>query len=206
MKLQRVIPAALMLAAATSLLGGCGASMQPHTGFLGDYSKLEVRSATSHRYIAPGNPLRNYHRFMIDPITVYHNGDIPELTPSQVTQLKNYLHEALTKAISDRYPVVHAPGPGVARLRAAITDIKRSTWWMSIHPGTKLTGAGTGSAALEAELVDSVSGRQLAALVESQKGNQFELDTFSELDDVRDVMDDWAKRFRQRLDDAHANR
>ena len=58
----------------------------------------------------------------------------------------------------------------------------------------------------EARLIDSVTGKQIAALVESQKGNQFELDTFSQLDDVKDVMDDWAKRFRERLDEAHANR
>ena len=88
-------------------------------------------------------------------------------------------------------------------MRIALTDVQKSTWWANLHPGTKLTGAGTGQAAMEGELLDSVTGEQIAALVESQRGSQFELDTFSEYDDARDVMDDWASRFRQRLDEAH---
>ncbi len=42
-------------------------------------------------------------------------------------------------------------------------------------------------------------GKQLGAVVQSGKGNQFELDTFSELDDVKDVIDDWAEAAGKRL-------
>ena len=206
MMLRRVISALLLFTATTTLLGGCESSMPARTGFLGDYSKLEQHSGTSYRYLSPDNRLGDYHSFIIDPVSTYtHHGDLSKMELSEVGELTAYLQDALASAISDKYPVVRTPGPGVARLRAAITDVKRSTWWLNIHPGTKLMGAGTGSAALEAELIDSATGEQVAALVESQKGNQFELDTFSKLDDVKDVMDDWAKRFRERLDEAHGN-
>lgn len=206
MKRFCVIPAILFMAATTMFLVGCGASAAQRTGFLGDYSKLERRSDTSHRYIAPGNRLGSYHSFIIEPIIVFHHGDLSKMSQSEVSELTNYLEDAIMEAISDKYGVVRHPGPGVARLRMALTDVKRSTWWMNLHPGTKLSGAGAGSAALEAEITDPVTGEQIAALVESQKGNQFELDMFSEFDDVKDVMDDWAKRFRMRLDEAHKNR
>ena len=90
-----------------------------------------------------------------------------------------------------------------ARVRIALTDVKKSKWYLSLHPVSKLTGSGTGQATMEGELLDSVTGAQIAALVESQRGNQFELDTFSELDDARDAIDQWTIRFLVSLDDAH---
>ena len=62
-----------------------------------------------------------------------------------------------------------------------------------------MTGAGLGGASMEGEVVDSVTGKQLGAVVQSGKGNQFELDTFSELDDVKDVIDSWAEAAGKRL-------
>ena len=41
-----------------------------------------------------------------------------------------------------------------------------------------------GGASMEMEVVDSVSGKQLAASVKKGRGNQFELDHFDELDDI----------------------
>jgi len=37
---------------------------------------------------------------------------------------------------------------------------------MILHPGTKLTGRGTGQATMEGEIVDSLTVVQIAALVE----------------------------------------
>ncbi len=114
-----------------------------------------------------------------------------------------YFRGAIISALSDSYTAVTTPGPRTARIRIALTDVKKSTWWANLNPGSKLSRAGTGEAAMEGELLDSVTGEQLAALVEAQRGNQLELDMFSEYDDARDVIDDWADRIRQRLDEAH---
>ena len=164
-----------------TFVGGCGASGPARTGFLSDYSKLERRSGKSFRYLAPRNRLGEYDRFIIDPIKVYYHGEMGEMAQTQVSELTNYLYDALVNAISDRYGVVSAPGGGTARVRVALTDVRRSTRWMNIHPGSKLSGAGTRQAAMEGELIDSVTGEWLAALIQSQRGSQFELDTFSEL-------------------------
>jgi hypothetical protein len=48
-----------------------------------------------------------------------------------------------------------------------------------------------------------VSGEQLAAGIKAGKGNQFELDYFKALDDVKDVIDRWAKEAGKRLDELH---
>ena len=200
------LPTLLILMIALTALVGCGASAPMKTGFLSDYSHLQKKSDTSYRYIASGNRLADYDSFIIEPIKVYSHGGLTYAPGSEIQRLANYLRSAIVKAISGRYSVVNQPGSGTARVRIAITDVKKSTWWMNISPASKLAGSGTGEAAMEGELLDSLNGDQIAALVESQRGNQFELDNFSEYDDVKDVMDDWAQRFRMRLDEAHGRR
>ncbi len=56
---------------------------------------------------------------------------------------------------------------------------------------------------MEAELLDSQTGAQIAAVVETQSGNRLSLDGVSKWGDTEAVMKDWAKRFRKRLDETH---
>jgi len=159
----------------------------------------------SYRYIAPGR-LRDYSKFIIDPVAVHlhrRSAAKKKISEEDLTDLKNYMHTALVKAIEDRYEVVYRPGPGVARVRVALTDIKKAEILLNIHPASKLMGAGLGGASLEAELVDSQTGEQIGALVESQLGDRLSLDGLSTWGDAKAIMDDWAGRFRKRLDEAH---
>ncbi len=193
------------------VLCGCGPGRAERTGFLNDYSKLEAQSDTSYRYIAPGNQLGRYSKFIIDPVKIhFFTGSKAEkaeakgkLKEEDLTDLKNYMHDALVKAIEERYEVVYHAGPGVARLRTAITDLKKSGIVQNILPIGKVNGTGLGSATLEAELVDSQTGKQIGALVESQSGKRLSLDGYSTWGDAKAVMNRWAKRFRERLDEAH---
>ena len=89
--------------------------------------------------------------------------------------------------------VTEDPGVNVARLRTALTDVAASTWWQKLHPVSRVTGAGTGGAAMEAEVRDSITGEQLAAVVQSATGDQFDLGAFSTLDDVKSAIDKWTK-------------
>jgi len=185
---------------------GCAARRAARTGFLSDYSNLEPQSEVSYRYIVRGR-LEAYAKFIIDPVTIHlhrRSKAKKKISEEDLTDLKNYMHTALVKAIEDRYEVVYRPGPGVARARVALTDIKKAQVLLNIHPASKIMGAGLGGASLEAELVDSQTNEQIAALVESQLGHRLSLDGLSTWGDAKAIMDDWAGRFRQRLDEAHA--
>jgi hypothetical protein len=183
------------------LLGGCGAHRAQRTGFLSDYSSIERDARKRYAYQVPNQTLGQYHCFIVDPVEIRPYRDA-KLNENKARQLAAFMHETVLDELADDYEVVTQPGPQVARLRIAITDIRAAKWYLNVHPGMKLTRAGAGEAAIEAELVDSVTGQQLLALVESQKGNPVELDTFSKYDDARDVMRAWAKRLRKRLDAA----
>jgi hypothetical protein len=188
---------------------GCTAKRAERTGFLSDYSKLEAQSDISSRYLAPGNRLGRYTKFIIDPVVIhFHTGSkaAEKLKEENLRDLKNYMHDALVKAIEDHYEIVFRPGPGVARLRSALTDLKKSGIVQNILPIGKAVGSGLGGASLEAELLDSRTGEQIGALVESQLGKRLSLDGYSTWGDAKAVMDNWAKRFRQRLDEAHGHK
>ena len=183
----------------------CGCGLKPEqTGFLSDYSKLEAKSDISYRYIAPGNPVAGYSKFIIDPVVIhFHTEDEGKIKQEDLTDLTNYMHNALVEAIEDEYAIVYRPGPGVARVRIAITDLKKSGVVQNIVPIGKIAGTGIGGASMEGELIDSQTGRQLGALVESQMGKRLSLAGYSTWGDAKAVMDMWAKRFRERLDEAH---
>ena len=58
---------------------------------------------------------------------------------------------------------------------------------------------------MEAEMIDSQTGRQIVAVVESQIGKRLSLAGINTWGDAKAVMDDWAHRLRERLDEAHGS-
>ena len=198
MQLGTLTAALVGLIGLVSGIGGCASSPPPRTGFISDYSLLERIDDSKARYVSPA--LARYQSFMVDPVQFRAVTDPPVLTPDERAEVANYFRDAFVIVLRDnRYTVTDRAGAGTARVRIAITDIKASVWWMNLHPGSKLSGAGTGGASMEGEVIDSVTGEQLAAVVKSGRGNQFELDTFNKLDDFKDVIDRWAEEAEDRL-------
>lgn len=184
---------------------GCTANKPQKTGFLTDYSMLKPESDLTYKYMAPGKSLGNYSKFIIEPVSMYfyNKSKIKEKT---LIEMSNYMHAAVVKAIEDKYEVVQEPGPGVARVRSAITDLKKSRILMNIWPVSKIVGTGLGGATLEAELIDTGTNEQVAAFVESQLGKRLSLEGLTSWGDAKAVMNRWAARFRKRLDEAHDKR
>jgi hypothetical protein len=187
---------------------GCGLGRATKTGFLTDYSRLSKESDTTLRHINKG-ALARYSSFIVDPVEVhFHRGSKAiehrtkgKLTQQQVTDLTSYLHNRIVKAVEDSgNRVVYQPASGVARIRVALTDIDKSTA-ASLLPQAKLIGAGIGGASMEAEVVDSITGEQIGAVVESKLGSRIPFANLGEWDAAKQVMDDWAKRFQKRLDE-----
>lgn len=184
---------------------GCGPEKLQTTGFLSDYSRLEAESETVLRYFNPRKPLSNYSKFMIDPIAVhFHSIDEEvDISSEELAQMRQHMYAAIYKALLKHYSVVRQPGPGVARLRLAITDLDKSSPVLNAIPQTKLAGAGLGGASMEGELLDSVTGEQIGAVVQSQVGKKLSLEGLSKWGDAEAVIDRWAEAFVERLDETH---
>jgi len=137
----------------------------------------------------------------------FHEGAKGRDTDSAtLRRLKTTLHAAIVESLSSPYRVVSQPGPGVARIRVAITDVNKDTPALNVLPQTRLTGVGMGGASMEGELVDSQSGDQIAAVIQSQKGSALSLDGYKEWSSAESVLKAWAKQFRKRLDEVRSGR
>lgn len=203
------------------LLAGCAASGMKdvkQSGFLGDYSQLkpggEDRAALL--YTKPGVSFKQYNSVMFERVTVYLSPEAQnrEIDPAVMKELTDYYQNALVNAVKDGYKVVDQPGPGVLRVRVAITDVKPSkpvanTLSTIVPVGIVVSGAtkavsgdnlGTGEAATEMEFLDAQSGERLAAAVDRRQGGKMVFRGTWE--DTKQAFDFWAKRFRERLDEA----
>jgi hypothetical protein len=188
------------------VVSACATIDEPEqTGFLSDYSKL-VRAADG-QWLYAESKTAAYSKFHIEPISILMEpkGEA-KFKPAEIEELKAHFVSKMTSALTknDGYEVVSEPGPGVASFRLAITEIDASIAALNITIYTKATGAGLGGIAAEGEIVDSVTGEQLAAAIRWGAGSRVMRAGLSKLGDAKLVIDRWAKDIRKRIDQAHA--
>lgn len=182
---------------------GCSSAKLTHTGFLSDYTKLAKAESGTMRYVSPS--LRDYNAFIVDPVQI--RAARSHVTAEQRAEVARYMRDTIARVLSEGgLKVATDQGVGVARLRVAITDVQDSKWYLNIHPATSVTGTGRGGASMEAEVIDSITGEQVAAVVRTGASKRFELNPFSTLDDVKNVIDQWAKDASDRLRELRASR
>ena len=224
MKHSAIVQAAL-LALALALAGGAagcarthqGRSVEP-SGFLGDYSQLQPgkKGEVKLVYIKPGADFRGYNKLLLEPVVIYASEDskLRKLKPEDLQKLVDYFDAALREKLAANFAFVTAPGPGVLRMRVALTDAKGSAVALdtvsSIIPiGIALSGiqsmafgrgSGIGETSVEFEALDSQSGERLAAGVDKRVGNKYtlRLDKFSKWRATKASCDYWAERLHAR--------
>jgi hypothetical protein len=183
------------------LLGGCSSSpATTHSGFLSDYSKLRAVNDRKMNFISP--ELKTYRSFMVDP--VQFRAQRSSLKAADRAEIAAYMKDAIERVLQGAgYTLVAKPSADTARFRLAITNVHESTWWMKVHPGSNLAGAGRGGAAMEGEIVDANTGDQLAAVVQAGTGSQFTAFNYSTVSDIKSTIDEWAKVAAERFDELH---
>ncbi|MBW8016615.1 MAG: DUF3313 domain-containing protein [Planctomycetes bacterium] len=203
-------PIVLMIVAITlaSLFAGCQPAPIAKTGFLSDYSHLTKGSWEDWGYMN-GAELAKYQGFIVEPVNLHFHSyatgttdyETGRLSQQDISELTAYMHAKVSDAVAKSgNSVVYRSGPRVARIRIAITDINRST--MTSHfPVARTTGSGVGGATIEAEILDSTTGDQIAATVEAQKGFRIPLAGVRDWSSAKQAMDTWGNDFRKRLVD-----
>jgi hypothetical protein len=189
------------------------------TGFLGsDYSLLQPAAANPGQkaalaYTNPNANFASYSKLIIAPVTYWGDND-STLSADQQQILCNYFYTVLQKTFSANFTLVSDPGPGVAKLTAALTDASSAVPVLRtisvvvpqahalnlIKYGLTGTYAFVGSATGEAKLTDSVSGQLLAAWADQQFGTAAVRNaTVWQWGDAENAMDYWANGLDQRL-------
>ena len=206
---RRTIIIVLAIAAVCS----CSQRKMAKTGFLSDYSKLQAVSDSSLRYLDK-RALATYSSFMVDTVEVHFQAGAKaietkskgKLTQQDVADLTNYFHTTLVKLITGAgFEVVFQPGPGVARIRTAITDIEETDVLLAAVPTVRIaTNVGAGGASVEMEIVDSQTGRQIGAALERRAGSRIPFTGLSDWGGAKAAIDNWAERVKQRLEEGQS--
>lgn len=183
----------------TLISTGCGVKLRKPTGFISDYSKLKQESGNTMRYLDEA-ALAKYSKFIIDPVQTRIDNSDGALTPETIADLTSYMYDKVAEAVrKSGDQVVYRPAAGVARLRIAFTDIGKSHP-ISIMPWSSAAGLGVGGASMEAELVDSITGQQIAAVVQSKKGeSKVPFTAMGDWTAAKQTIDAWAKNIEKRL-------
>jgi hypothetical protein len=204
------------------LVTGCAANTAPRpadmSGFLDDYSRLRKGppDGVTLAYRNPSADWAAYDKILFEPVTIWRSGkhsldDIPE---ADLQRLAAEFQRAVLLRLAPDYQLVKERGPGVMRVRLAITVARQSDRVLDVFtfdvppdqpvPDTQeLTPALRAfvmGASIEGELTDSVSGTVLAEGVD-RRGDRRGLDTWGE---VRAALDRWAAWLAGRLRRARA--
>jgi uncharacterized protein DUF3313 len=177
-----------VLASGLVLLAGCATTKVTEvkgtsSGFLGkDYALLTpgdtAQGQAGLRYYDPAAQWRTYTKVMIDPVTFWGD-DAGKVSAADQQELSTYFTGALTKAFSEKFEAVTAPGPGVLRVQVAIVDAESSTPGLRtvslVLPQARLlTAAGSAAAGkqlfagtlqVEGKVIDAATGKLLSASI-----------------------------------------
>ena len=204
--MKNIIKVISVLIASQLLLCACAGSVsqEDQSGFLSDYSKLERIDDSMLQFV--DGTAGEYSSFIVEPVVMAFRQAPDEqlFTDEELSELTAYYEEAVIEALSkdDGYPIVEGPAPGVARLRIGITDVEETIGLLNISIYTKITGLGLGGASFEGEMVDSVSGKQLAATVRWGTGSRILKAGITHMGDAKIAINRWAKDLRAQVDEA----
>lgn len=211
------------LALAAGLLSGCTSTYQARkaepSGFLGDYSQLRPGQGDEALlvYVNSRANFQAYNKIMLDPVRIYATRDssLAKLPQEDLRRLVNYLDATMREHLAGDYTMVNQPGPGVMRLRMAITEARGAKVVLdtisTLMPiGLALsevknlaTGShsAVGSVGVECEGLDAVSNTRLFAAVDERVGRKItgKLDKFDKWRTANDAFDYWAERLQMRL-------
>jgi hypothetical protein len=196
------------------------------SGFLGDYSGLapDPRNGDLLLYEKDKEVMKKYHKFILDSVTIYL---LPEaqnrgIDADDLERLTIYFRKAVTDELekSGHYQIVTAPGPDVAELNVAITNVEptggkrnaavkgaTTAVTVGVAPGTSLLvpRLSIGKVGIEGEILDSVSGDRVVAFMTAKGGRRWfaGFNAYKKWGDIEAAFRFWAKDFRERLDEAH---
>ena len=133
-------------------------------------------------------------------------------------ELTDAFNQEIVNALKDKYPIAADPDPDVARLRIALTNVKKSKPVVSavtsvvpvgiaislVKKGAAGSWTGSGATSAEFEALDSMTNEVIAAASDEQTAGFTE--RFSRLGSAKEAFKFWAERIRKFMDEAHAGK
>ena len=191
----------------------------PRSGFLSTYDGLKQSDEymVEYAFINENVDFKSYEKIILDYVVFFVKDDAEYkgLQADEMQQLAEAFHKSIIKALSDRYQFVSEPGPGVIRIRLALTNVE------PIKPGADLltavvpvgvalnlikvgatgTSIGVGRTSMEAEIFDTQSKMRLLAAIDTDVGKKYSgYKGDTKWSHAEGTFEAWAKDLRGMLD------
>jgi len=192
-----------------------------YSGFFGNPSVYDLlkqgpEGGAKLRWMKEGVDPKKYDKFMVDSVIFYlaDQSDYKGIDPQEMKELADAFNKEIVAAFKDKYPIVADPGPTVARLRIAITNIKQSRPGISavtsiipvglgislVKKGATGGWSGSGETGVEMMALDSMTNEILILAVDERKA-EFE-QRFSKWGSAADAFKLWSDLAVKFIDNA----
>ena len=187
------------------------------SGFLSDYSGMKKgpSGGADWVYIKEGVDLAKYKKVMVDQVTFFLKDDAKYkgIQQEDIKELTDAFDNAVRENIGKYYELADQSGPGVLRIRVAITDLipnnpgmSAVTTVMPVGLGISMlkkavTGkhSGVGETCMEMEVLDSLTNERIAAAIDEYSGGK--LSGLKKWGSTEEAFKFWTERIRKRLDE-----
>jgi hypothetical protein len=208
-----------LLVATIVLAAACAARRaQPPadvSGFLDDYSSLRPAAPgdVALLYRNPDARWTSYDKVLLEPVTLWRSGhkSLDPVPEADLLRLIDGLEHAVRRRLGQGFTLVDEPGPGVMRIRLAITEARATDPVLDVMRGRASGEAKAGSgpvdretrrfieaAHIEGEIRDAQTNQLLAAGVDwRRREGARPIDTWADIDRGLDA---WAERVCGRLE------
>lgn len=169
-------------------------------------------------YLNPNVPLSNYHKILIDPVTIWAgpSSELNGVPADTQRQLANAAYADIYNALKGHCDMVQKASPGTIHFRFALVDTKEpnavintvatyapyasSAYSVASFAFNKGVGYFAGTATGEGFATDAMNGTLLWQAVDKRGGTTtFVANTLDNWRDVRHVFETWGILLRQRL-------
>jgi hypothetical protein len=186
------------------------------SGFLSSYDGVAATNNSekaAYRWEKPGLSLQGYHSVLFDrPVAQMTRQALTEVGEKDMSYVLGLTDKRFRETLGKRYTLTETAGPGVLRVRTALSDLNPSTAVMTfgrilpigivVSKGKELatgTAINVGKVGGELEIVDSVSGERLAAAVDRRVGHGVARNVFTYWGDVDDAVITWSEKLSDNL-------
>jgi hypothetical protein len=193
------------------------------SGFLGNpsvYDMMRPLEGGGARWLKPGVDFKKYNKFMVDSVIFFlaDKADYKGIDPQEMKELCDEFNKALVAAFKDKLPIVAEPGPDVARVRFAITNVQPSrpgvsavTSIVPVGLGVSLvkkgaTGGwvGSGETASEMMVLDTTT-NEIVALGAIKRAAEFD-ERFSKWGSAKEAFKFWSERLVHSIFDVRSGK